>query len=130
MSKYAFIDNIFGPDESEENEANDAFDEDDEVQEESDDESEESDEDDGSDEDELPEEDDAMLARLDKEYRKLRARVRGLTDLSALRAIRLEQAAALAGRLTPTVRLRTLDIIEAIDDQVTSLRASRGPRGS
>jgi hypothetical protein len=32
----------------------------------------------------------------------------------------------LAERQTPTVRLRTLDIIEIIDDRVTDLRARRG----
>jgi hypothetical protein len=43
-----------------------------------------------------------------------------------LRSIRADQTTALARGLTPTVRLRTLDIIEAIDDRVTDLRARRG----
>ncbi len=121
MGKYAFIDNIFGTDENEGDEAKDAFDEE-----------EDDDEEDAQDEGEhdLPEEDDVMLARLDKEFRKLRARVRALTDLSELREIRGQEQAALAGPLTPTVRLRTIDIIEAIDEQVTNLRARRGPRNS
>jgi hypothetical protein len=123
MGKYAFIDNIFGTDEDEEVEANDDFDEEDD-----DDESDEvSDEDGIGDEDDDPaEEDDVTLARLDKEFRKLRARVRASTDLSELRSIRADQSGALAGHLSPTTRLRTLDIIEAIDDQVTTLRARRG----
>ncbi len=87
------------------------------VDEESDDEAEEG--------DELPEEDDALLARLDKAFRELRARVRKSSDLSQLRVWRADQVASLAGRLTPTVRLRTLDIIEAIDDRVTDVRALR-----
>jgi hypothetical protein len=108
MGKYAFIDNIFGTDEDEEVEANDAFDEEED------------------DNDDPPVEDDAMLARLDKAYRALRARVRAVSDLSELRTMRSEHAAALAGRQSPTLRMRTLDIIEAIDDRVTDLRASRG----
>ena len=129
MGKYAFIDNIFGTDEDEDIEANDAFDEEDdddndESGEESDDDAED-DEDDDEDDD-PPAEDDAMLARLDKAYRALRARVRAVSDLSELRTMRSEHTAALAGRQSPTLRLRTLDIIEAIDDRVTDLRASRG----
>lgn len=102
------------------------FDDDDDefesVDEESDDEAEE--------DDELPAEDAASLARLDKAFRELRARVRACSDLSQLRAWRAEQVAELAGRLTPTVRLRTLDIIEAIDDRVTDLRALRAGQRS
>ena len=67
-----------------------------------------------------------MLARLDKDFRKLRNRVRASTDLSELRSIRADQAGALAGNLSPTTRLRTLDIMEIIDERVTDLRASRG----
>ncbi len=121
MGKYAFIDNIFGTDDEEATEANDAFDEeaDDEAKDEA-----ESDED-GADDDVL-EEDDEMLARLDKDFRKLRTRVRASTDLSELRSIRADQAGALAGHLSPTTRLRTLDIMEIIDERVTDLRASRG----
>ena len=124
MGKYAFIDNIFGTDESEEMEANDAFDE----EEEDDDESgEESDDDADDDEDDAPPaEDDAMLARLGKAYRALRAQVRAVSDLSELRTMRSEHTAALVGRQSPTLRLRTLDIVEAIDERVTNLRASRG----
>lgn len=81
-------------------------------------------------EDGLPVEDEAALARLDRAFRALRGRVRACSDLSELRTWRAEQAAALAGRLTPTVRLRTLDIIEAIDDRVTDLRALRAGRRS
>ena len=124
MGKYAFIDRIFGTDDEEETEANGAFDEEDE-----DDESEDAtDEDEGDDDDtddDLPAEDDAMLARLDKAYRETRARVR-VADLSELRAMRSDHSAAVAGRQSPTVRLRTLDIIEMIDVRVTDLRASRG----
>lgn len=120
MGKYAFIDRIFGTDDEEETEANDAFDEDD------DDESdEESEADDDDDDDDGPDEDDDMLARLDKAYRETRARVR-VADLSELRTMQSEHTAALAGRQSPTVRLRTLDIIELIDARVTDLRASRG----
>jgi hypothetical protein len=127
MGKYAFIDNIFGTDDEEETGANDAFDEeedddDDESGEESDDDA----DDDADEDDDQPAEDDAMLARLDKAYRALRAQVRAVSDLSELRTMRSEHAAALAGRQSPTLRLRTLDIIEAIDDRVTDLRASRG----
>ena len=81
-------------------------------------------------EDGLPVEDEAGLARLDRAFRALRGRVRACSDVSELRTWRAEQAAALAGRLTPTVRLRTLDIIEAIDDRVTDLRALRAGRRS
>lgn len=131
MGKYAFIDNIFGTDNEEETGANDAFDEEEEDDEDEDDDDQAAqDEGEGEGDNELPEEDDAMLARLDKEFRKLRARVRALTDLSELRDIRGQEQAALAGPLTPTVRLRTIDIVEAIDEQVTNLRARRGPRNS
>lgn len=124
MGKYAFIDRIFGDTDDEETEANDAFDE----EEEDDDESgEESDE---EDDDQPADEVDATLAQLDKDFRRLRARVRGSSDLSELRSIRADQSAALAGPQTPTFRLRTRDIIEEIDARVTDVRASRGPRGS
>ena len=129
MGKYAFIDNIFGTDEDEEIEANDAFDDEDDDDDDNDESGEEPDddaEDDEDDDDDPPVEDDAMLARLDKAYRALRARVRAISDLSELRTMRSEHAAALAERLSPTLRMRTLDIIEAIDDRVTDLRASRG----
>ncbi len=124
MGKYAFIDNIFGTDDEEETEANDAFDEEDDDEEESDNESDEEDDDQPADED------DATLAQLDKDFRRLRARVRGSSDLSELRSIRADQSAAMAGPQTPTFRLRTRDIIEEIDVCVTDVRASRGPRGS
>lgn len=124
MGKYAFIDNIFGTDDEEETEANDAFDEEDDDEEESDNESDEEDNDQPADED------DATLAQLDKDFRRLRARVRGSSDLSELRSIRADQSAAMAGPQTPTFRLRTRDIIEEIDVRVTDVRASRGPRGS
>ena len=124
MGKYAFIDNIFGTDEDEETEANDAFDEEDDDEEESDNESDE------EDDDQPAAEDDATLAQLDKDFRRLRARVRGSSDLSELRSIRADQSAAMAGPQTPTFRLRTRDIIEEIDVRVTDVRASRGPRGS
>ncbi len=124
MGKYAFIDNIFGTDDEEETEANDAFDEEDDDEEESDNESDEEDDDQPADED------DATLAQLDKDFRRLRARVRGSSDLSELRSIRADQSAAMAGPQTPTFRLRTRDIIEEIDARVTDVRASRGPRGS
>lgn len=124
MGKYAFIDRIFGTDDEEETEANDAFDEEDDDEEESDNESDEEDDDQPADED------DATLAQLDKDFRRLRARVRGSSDLSELRSIRADQSAAMAGPQTPTFRLRTRDIIEEIDVRVTDVRASRGPRGS
>ena len=125
MGKYAFIDRIFGDtDDEEETEANDAFDEEDDDEEESDNESDEEDDDQPADED------DATLAQLDKDFRRLRARVRGSSDLSELRSIRADQSAAMAGPQTPTFRLRTRDIIEEIDVRVTDVRASRGPRGS
>lgn len=76
--------------------------------------------------DDPPEEDDAMLALIDKEFRSLRAAIRRSTDLSELRAIRADHEATLSDRLSPSVRLRTQDIIELIDDRVTDLRASRG----
>ncbi|MBM4367407.1 MAG: hypothetical protein FJ102_14440 [Deltaproteobacteria bacterium] len=131
MGKYAFIDRIFGDTDDEETEANDAlYDEDDEPEDaEAEDDDEAEDEDGGDDDgdgDDLPVEDEAMLAQLDRDFRRLRARVRGSDDLSDLRSIRAEQTDALTGPLTPTVRLRTLDIIEAIDDRVTDLRARRG----
>ena len=124
MGKYAFIDRIFGDTDDEETEANDAFDEEDDDEEESDNESDEEDDDQPADED------DATLAQLDKDFRRLRARVRGSSDLSELRSIRADQSAAMAGPQTPTFRLRTRDIIEEIDVRVTDVRASRGPRGS
>jgi hypothetical protein len=126
MGKYAFIDNIFGTDENEEIEANDAFDDEEDDDDESGEESDEEEGDDDDQDDDPPAEDDAMLARLDKAYRALRAQVRAGSDLSELRTMRSEHAAALAGRQSPTLRLRTLDIIEAIDERVTNLRASRG----
>lgn len=129
MGKYAFIDRIFGTDDEEETAANDAFDEeDDESDDESDDDEGEDDEDD--EDDELPEEDDAALASLDKEFRKQRTRIRAMTDLSELRTLRGVHADALTERIGPMARLRTQDLIEEIDIRVTDIRASRGPRGS
>ncbi len=120
MGKYAFIDRIFGTDDEEETAANDAFDEEDE----SDDEPED------DEDDVLPEEDEAALARLDKEFRKQRTRIRSMTDLSELRTLRGVHADALNERMGPMARLRTQDLIEEIDIRVTDIRASRGPRGS
>ena len=126
MGKYAFIDRIFGDtDDEEETGANDAFDEEGE-----DDDDESGEESDEEDDDQPADEDDATLAQLDKDFRRLRARVRGSSDLSELRSIRADQSAAMAGPQTPTFRLRTRDIIEEIDVRVTDVRASRGPRGS
>lgn len=132
MSRYDVIDRIFGDTEEEhvdddelafaastEDDEEGTDDDDDEEDEEEEDEEEE-------DDDEPPPEGDAMLARLDKEFRKLRARVRASTDPSELRSLRNEHTASLAERLSPTVRMRTLDIIEAIDERVTDLRARRG----
>ena len=124
MGKYAFIDRIFGDPDDEETEANDACDE------EEDDDDESGEESDEEDDDQPADEDDATLAQLDKDFRRLRARVRGSSDLSELRSIRADQSAAMAGPQTPTFRLRTRDIIEEIDVRVTDVRASRGPRGS
>jgi len=120
MSRYAFIDRIFGDTEDEET-VNEEFDAAGDAEDNGSEASEIEEEDDT-----LPEEDDDMLARLDKEFRKLRARVRASTDPSELWSMRAEHTAALAERQTPTVRHRTLDIIEAIDDRVTDLRARRG----
>jgi hypothetical protein len=126
MGKYAFIDRIFGTDDEDETENEETddeeFDGDDDAEEDGDDDD-EADDDDAD--DDPPAEDDAMLARLDKAYRETRARVR-VSDLSELRTMRSDHSAALAGRQSPTVRLRTLDIIELIDARVTDLRASRG----
>jgi len=124
MSRYEFIDHIFGTDDDEETDTDDLFEDDDEA---SDDETSDDDpEDEDEDEDELPVEDVAEIARIDKAFRSLRARVRSLTDLSELRSIRNDNAEALAGRLTPIARLRIEDIVEAIDVRVTDLRARRG----
>jgi hypothetical protein len=124
MGKYAFIDRILGTDDEEETAANDAFDE------EGDDSKDDADDDSDDDDDDLPDEDEAALARLDKEFRKQRTRIRSMTDLSDLRALRGEHADALTERLGPMTRLRTQDLIEEIDIRVTDIRASRGPRGS
>ena len=131
MGKYAFIDRIFGTDEEEESAANEAFDEEDDALDEEDDESENDvDNDSDDDDDDVPDEDEAALARLDREFRKQRTRIRAMTDLSELRALRGEHADALTERLGPMTRLRTQDLIEEIDIRVTDIRASRGPRGS
>lgn len=136
MGKYAFIDRIFGTDDEEETPANEAFDEDrdafdeDHAFDEEDDDSEDDADNDSDDDDDVPDEDEAALARLDKEFRKQRTRIRAMTDLSELRALRGEHADALTERLGPMTRLRTQDLIEEIDIRVTDIRASRGPRGS
>ena len=123
MGKYAFIDRIFRTDDEEEPAANDAFDEeDDDSGYDADNES--------DDDDDVPDEDEAALARLDKEFRKLRTRIRSMTDLCELRTLRGEHADALTERLGPMTRLRTQDLIEEIDIRVTDIRASRGPRSS
>ena len=137
MGKYAFIDRIFGTDDEEETAANDAFDGEDDALDGEDDAFDEEDDDSGydadnesDDDDDVPDEDEAALARLDKEFRKQRTRIRAMTDLSELRALRGEHADALTERLGPMTRLRTQDLIEEIDIRVTDIRASRGPRGS
>jgi hypothetical protein len=125
VGKYKFLDNIFGTDDEEETEANNDFYDDDAESEDDGNEGEEE-----GDDDDLPEEDEAGLARLDREFRKQRGQIRSATDLSALRTMRAEYAAALGERQSPTVRLRTQDLIEEIDARVTDIRASRGPRSS
>lgn len=130
MGKYAFIDRIFGTDDEEETAANDAFDEDDAFDEEDDESGDDADSDSEDDDDDLADEDEAALARLDKEFRRQRTRIRAMTDLSELRALRREHADALTEHLGPMTRLRTQDLIEEIDIRVTDIRASRGPRGS
>ena len=130
MSRYDFIDRLFGDAEEEHVEYDElvfaATTDDDEEEFDDDTEDDEGDDDQESDDEQPPPEDDAMLARLDKEFRKVRARVRASTDPSELRTLRNEHTAALTDRLSPTVRLRTLDIIEAIDERVTDLRARLG----
>jgi hypothetical protein len=128
MGKYAFIDRIFGTDDEEETAANDAFDDEDDAFDEEDEESD--DDSDDHDDDDPPVEDEAALARLDKDFRKQRTRIRAMSDLSELRSLRGEHAEALTERLGPMTRLRTQDLIEEIDIRVTDIRASRGPRGS
>ena len=130
MGKYAFIDRIFGTDDEEETAANDAFDGEDDAFDEEDDDSGYDADNESDDDDDVPDEDEAALARLDKEFRKQRTRIRAMTDLSELRALRGEHADALTERLGPMTRLRTQDLIEEIDIRVTDIRASRGPRGS
>ena len=124
MGRYAFIDRIFGTDDEEESAANESFDEEDDESEN------DADNDSDDDDDDVPDEDEAALARLDREFRKQRTRIRAMTDLSELRALRGEHADALTERLGPMTRLRTQDLIEEIDIRVTDIRASRGPRGS
>ena len=130
MGKYAFIDRIFGTDDEEETAANEVFDKEDDAFDEEDDESEDDADNDSDDDDDPPEGDEAALARLDKEFRKQRTRIRAMTNLSELRALRGEHADALTERLGPMTRLRTQDLIEEIDIRVTDIRASRGPRAS
>lgn len=130
MSRYDFIDRLFGDAEVEHVEDDElafaATTDDDEEEFDDDTEDDEGDDDQESDDEQPPPEDDAMLARLDNEFRKVRARVRASTDPSELRTLRNEHTASLTDRLSPTVRLRTLDIIEAIDERVTDLRARLG----
>ncbi len=125
MGKYAFIDNILGTDDEAENDDEGITAEDSDDDDEEDDASDDEADDESEEEDDRPVEDDAMLRRLDKEFRRLRDRIRASTDPSELRTIRNEHTASLAERQTPTVRLRTLDVIEAVDDRVTDLRARR-----
>ena len=133
MSKYTFIDNIFGSDDEEATDHEDLtaedWDQDDEARADDDEDDDEGDPDDDGEEDEdedLPAEDADVLVRLDKAFRKVRARIRASTDPSELRTLRNEHTASLAERLSPMLRLRTEDIIEEIDARVTDLRARRG----
>ena len=128
MSRYDFIDRIFGDDEEEQ--TDDESTEDDDEESDDDDDSDDATAAEDEDDDELPVEDAAGLLRLDRAYRILRAKVIASTDLSELRSLRFDQTTALAGRLTPTTRLRINDIVEAIDDRVTSVRAALMRRGS
>jgi hypothetical protein len=139
MSKYTFIDNIFGSDDEEATDHEDLtaedWDQDDEARADDDEDDDEGDPDDEGDADDdgeeeededLPAEDADVLVRLDKEFRKVRARIRASTDPSELRTLRNEHTASLVERLSPMLRLRTEDIIEEIDARVTDLRARRG----
>jgi hypothetical protein len=135
MGKFGFIDRFFGdtPDDEELAANNLSFDEDADDDRDEDDEEEEGGDDD---EDEAAEdedgasaaEDEAALKRLDGAFRALRAKVRASSDLVELRTLRAEHLDSLSGTLSPTLRLRTQDLIEEIDERVTELRARRARR--
>lgn len=134
MGKFGFIDRFFGDTPGdEESAANTLHFDDENGDEEEDDEAE--DEEGGEDEEAAEddegasaEEDEAALGRLDVAFRALRAKVRASSDLVELRTMRAQYLESLGGRLSPTVRLRTRDLLEEIDERVTELRARRARR--
>lgn len=134
MGKFGFIDRFFGDTPGDEESAantlhfddeNEDEEEDDEAEDEEGGEDEEAAEDD---EGASAEEDEAALGRLDVAFRALRAKVRASSDLVELRTMRAQYLESLGERLSPTVRLRTRDLLEEIDERVTELRARRARR--
>ena len=139
MGKFGFIDRFFGDtpgdDESAANtlhfEDENGEEDDDEAEDEEGGEDEEAAEDEEATEDDegaSAEEDEAALGRLDVAFRALRAKVRASSDLVELRTMRAQYLESLGERLSPTVRLRTRDLLEEIDERVTELRARRARR--
>lgn len=134
MGKFGFIDRFFGDTPGdEESAANTLHFDDENGDEEEDDEAE--DEEGGEDEEAAEddegasaEEDEVALGRLDVAFRALRAKVRASSDLVELRTMRAQYLESLGERLSPTVRLRTRDLLEEIDERVTELRARRARR--
>ena len=65
-------------------------------------------------------------ADIERQFRELRARVRGCADLDDLRKMRanLRQAIS-AERVQGIARVRATDLIELIDDRITDLRAKQ-----
>ncbi len=133
MGKFGFIDRFFGDTPDDDESAANTLHFDDENGEEYNDEAE--DEEGGEDEEAAEddegasaEEDEAALGRLDVAFRALRAKVRASSDLVELRTMRAQYLESLGERLSPTVRLRTRDLLEEIDERVTELRARRARR--
>lgn len=133
MGKFGFIDRFFGDTPGDDESAANTLHFEDENGEEDDDEAE--DEEGGEDEEAAEddegasaEEDEAALGRLDVAFRALRAKVRASSDLVELRTMRAQYLESLGERLSPTVRLRTRDLLEEIDERVTELRARRARR--
>lgn len=133
MGKFGFIDRFFGDTPDDDESAANTLHFEDENGEEDDDEAE--DEEGGEDEEAAEddegasaEEDEAALGRLDVAFRALRAKVRASSDLVELRTMRAQYLESLGERLSPTVRLRTRDLLEEIDERVTELRARRARR--
>jgi hypothetical protein len=103
------------------------YDDDEEVEyDEDEDECDEDDDDEEEDEDDDDDGGEAEVGRIEEAYRIERARVRRSEDIHELSTMRSEYNQTLTRRdISQAARIRIRDLIEQIDDRVTTIKAKR-----